>query len=80
MNHQDTKARRQDYQFENNSYLCASVVHLLTAMPSLQFKGKVFVQNHHLVVPFHELLPVKSRGLSQKASLHDNLIGERRLV
>ena len=44
-------------------------------MPSLQFKGKVFVQNHHLVVPFHELTPVKSRGLS-KASLHDNLIIE----
>ncbi len=45
-------------------------------MPSLQFKGKVFVQNHHLAVPFHELLPVKSRGLSEKASLHDNLIIE----
>ena len=45
-------------------------------MPSLQFKGKVFVQNHHLVVPFHELTPVKSRGLSKKASLHDNLIIE----
>jgi adenine-specific DNA-methyltransferase len=45
-------------------------------MPSLQFKGKVFVQNHHLVVPFHELIPVKSRGLSKKASLHDNLIIE----
>jgi adenine-specific DNA-methyltransferase len=45
-------------------------------MPSLQFKGKVFVQNHHLAVPFHELLPVKSRGLSEKASLHDNVIIE----
>jgi adenine-specific DNA-methyltransferase len=45
-------------------------------MPSLQFKGKVFVQNHQLVVPFHELTPVKSRGLSKKASLHDNLIIE----
>jgi adenine-specific DNA-methyltransferase len=45
-------------------------------MPSLQFKGKVFVQNHHLAVPFHELIPVKSRGLSKKASLHDNLIIE----
>ena len=45
-------------------------------MPSLQFKGKVFVQNHHLVVPFHELTPVKSRGLSKKASVHDNLIIE----
>ena len=45
-------------------------------MPSLQFKGKVFVENHHLVVPFHELLPIRSRGLSKKASLHDNLIVE----
>ena len=45
-------------------------------MPSLQFKGKVFVENHHLVVPFHELQPVRSKGLSKKASLHDNLIIE----
>ncbi len=45
-------------------------------MPTLQFKGKVFVENHHLAVPFHELLPVRSRGLSKKASLHDNLIVE----
>ena len=45
-------------------------------MPSLQFKGKVFVENHHLAVPFHELLPVRSRGLSATASLHDNLIVE----
>ena len=45
-------------------------------MPSLQFKGRVFVENHHLAVPFHELLPVRSKGLSKKASLHDNLIVE----
>ena len=45
-------------------------------MPSLQFKGKVFVENHHLAVPYHELQPVRSRGLSKKASLHDNLIVE----
>ena len=45
-------------------------------MPSLQFKGKVFVENHHLAVPFHELLPIRSKGLSKKASLHDNLIVE----
>ncbi|MFA5057134.1 MAG: site-specific DNA-methyltransferase [Opitutaceae bacterium] len=43
-------------------------------MPSLQFKGKSFVQNHHLVVPFHELTPVKAKGTSKTASLHDNLI------
>ena len=45
-------------------------------MPSLQFKGKVFVENHHLAVPFHELQPVRSKGMSRKASLHDNLIVE----
>jgi adenine-specific DNA-methyltransferase len=45
-------------------------------MPSLSFKGKAFVQNHHLVVPFHELTPVKAKGTSKTASLHDNLIVE----
>ncbi len=45
-------------------------------MPSLHFKGKPFVQNHHLVVPFHELAPVKSKGTSAKPSLHDNLVVE----
>ena len=43
-------------------------------MPRLSFKGKVFVENHHLAVPFHELLPVREKGLSEKASLRDNLI------
>ncbi len=43
-------------------------------MPRLHFKGKVFVENHHLAVPFHELLPVREKGLSEKAGLHDNLI------
>jgi adenine-specific DNA-methyltransferase len=45
-------------------------------MPTLQFKGKPLVQNHHLVVPFSELDAVKSRGLSKSPSLHDNLIIE----
>ena len=45
-------------------------------MPWLQFKGRVFVENHHLAVPFHEMQPIRSRGLSRKASLHDNLIVE----
>ena len=45
-------------------------------MPSLRFKGRVFVENFHLGVPFHELTPVRARGLSPKASLHDNLIVE----
>ncbi len=43
-------------------------------MTSLGFKGKVFVENYHLVVPYHQLTPVKAKGLSEKASLHDNLI------
>lgn len=43
-------------------------------MPSLQFKGKSFVQNHHLSVKYHQLLPVKSNSLTDKISLHDNLI------
>ena len=43
-------------------------------MPRLNFKGKVFVENHHLAVPFHELLPLREKGLSETASLHDNLI------
>ena len=43
-------------------------------MPRLLFKGKIFVENHHLAVPFHELKPVRSKGLSDKASLEDNLI------
>jgi len=43
-------------------------------MPTLNFKGKVFVENHHLAVPYHELIPVRAKGLSETASLHDNLI------
>ena len=43
-------------------------------MPRIHFKGKVFVENHHLAVPFHELLPVREKGLSDKARLHDNLV------
>lgn len=45
-------------------------------MPTLQFKGRVFVENHHLAVPYHEWRPLRSKGLSTKASLHDNLIIE----
>ena len=45
-------------------------------MPTLQFKGRVFVENHHLAVPYHEWRPIRSKGLSGKASLHDNLIIE----
>lgn len=43
-------------------------------MAQLNFKGKQFVQNHHLVVPYHELVPQKDKSLTDKVSLHDNLI------
>lgn len=43
-------------------------------MPILQFKGKTFVQNHHLAVKYHQLVPRKELSLTDKISLHDNLI------
>ena len=43
-------------------------------MPSLHFKGKTFVDNHHLSVPFRELRPVAGKGTGKTASLHDNLV------
>lgn len=43
-------------------------------MPSINFKGKTLVQNYHLLVPFHELKPIKSKSLTDKVSLHDNLV------
>ena len=45
-------------------------------MAHLTFKGRVFVENLHLGVPYHELKAVKSKGLSKKPSIHDNLIIE----
>ena len=45
-------------------------------MAHLAFKGRVFVENLHLGVPYHELKAVKSKGLSKKPSIHDNLIIE----
>jgi adenine-specific DNA-methyltransferase len=43
-------------------------------MPTLNFKGKSFVQNHHLAVKYHQLVPQKDKSLTDKISLHDNLI------
>ncbi len=43
-------------------------------MPTIEFKGKSFVQNHHLAVPFHQLVPDKKKSLTDNVSLHDNLI------
>ena len=43
-------------------------------MAQIQFKGKTFVQNHHLQVKYHELAPVKEKSMTDKVSLNDNLI------
>jgi len=43
-------------------------------MAQIQFKGKSFVQNHHLLVKYHELILKKDKSLTDKVSLHDNLI------
>ena len=45
-------------------------------MPSLQFKGRVFVENHHLAVPYHEWHGIRSKGIGKKANLNDNLVIE----
>jgi len=43
-------------------------------MARLDFKGKAFVQNHHLTLKYHHLVPNKAASLTDKVSLHDNLI------
>jgi adenine-specific DNA-methyltransferase len=43
-------------------------------MPTLQFKGRSVVWNHHLGVPYRELIPRQDKSLTDKISLHDNLI------
>lgn len=43
-------------------------------MATLNFKGKSFVQNHHLTVKYHQLVPKKNKSLTNKVSLNDNLI------
>jgi len=43
-------------------------------MAQLDFKGKAFVQNHHLTLKYHHLVPNKAASLTDKVSLHDNLI------
>lgn len=42
-------------------------------MPELQFKGKEFVYNHHLSVPFRPLVPDAAKSVG-KPSLNGNLI------
>lgn len=43
-------------------------------MAVLNFKGKTFVQNHHLAVKYHQLVPRKDKSLTERVSLNDNLI------
>lgn len=43
-------------------------------MATLSFKGKSFIQNYHLAVKYHELIPMKKKSLNSKVSLKDNLI------
>src|SRR5579872_6421306 len=43
-------------------------------MAQISFKGKQFVQNHHLAVKYCQLVPNKKASFTDKISLHDNLI------
>ena len=42
-------------------------------MPEIQFKGKEFVFNHHLSVPFRPLIPKKEKSIGS-GNLDENLI------
>lgn len=43
-------------------------------MATINFKGKEIVRNHHLTIPYHELIPDGKKSLTKKVSLNDNLI------
>jgi adenine-specific DNA-methyltransferase len=43
-------------------------------MSTINFKGKSLIQNHHLTVKHHQLIPKKDKSLTKKVSLEDNLI------
>ncbi len=43
-------------------------------MATIHFKGKSYVQNHHLTLKYHQLVPNPIASLSAKVSLNDNLI------
>lgn len=43
-------------------------------MATIHFKGKSYVQNHHLTLKYHHLAPNPAASLIDKISLHDNLI------
>lgn len=43
-------------------------------MATIHFKGKSYVQNHHLTLKYHHLVPNPAASLTDQISLHDNLI------
>lgn len=43
-------------------------------MATINFKGKEIIRNHHLTVPYHELVPDEKKSLTKKVGLNDNLI------
>lgn len=43
-------------------------------MAAITFKGRPFIQNHHLSVQYHQLRPIPSKSLTKKPSIADNLI------
>ena len=43
-------------------------------MATVHFKGKSYVQNHHLTLKYHHLVPNPAASLTDRISLHDNLI------
>ena len=43
-------------------------------MATLDFKGKALVQNFHLTVKYHQLVPKRDKSLTDKVRLDDNLI------
>lgn len=43
-------------------------------MATIHFKGKSYVQNHHLTLKYHHLVPNPDASLTDKVSLQDNLI------
>lgn len=43
-------------------------------MATIHFKGKSYVQNHHLTLKYHHLVPKPDASLTDNVSLQDNLI------
>ncbi len=41
-------------------------------MAQIQFKGKPFVQNHHFLVKYHELIQKKKKDAGRVEQFHQN--------